>query len=135
MTGGAAIVICEGEESHFGASWGPDNQILIGMGSNGIQRVSAEGGHPETIISVNPGELASNPQILPDGESVLFTLGEQKLEARPTRQRDWDQAQIVVQSLKSRDRKVLISGGNDARYSPTGHIVYALAVDTVGEAV
>ena len=52
----------------FGASWGADNQILIGMGWDGIQRVSAEGGNPETIIRVNPGELASSPQILPDGE-------------------------------------------------------------------
>ena len=52
---------------------------------------------------------------------------EESPEVDLTRQRNWDQAQIVVQSLKSRDRKVLINGGNDARYSPTGHIVYALA--------
>jgi eukaryotic-like serine/threonine-protein kinase len=32
----------------------------------------------------------------------------------------------VVESLKSGTRKVLINGGSDARYAPTGHIVYAL---------
>jgi serine/threonine-protein kinase len=38
----------------------------------------------------------------------------------------WDKAQIVVQSLKSGVRKTLVPGGSDARYVPTGHIVYAV---------
>ena len=36
-------------------------------------------------------------------------------------------AQIVVQSLETGVRKTLIEGGSDARYVPTGHIVYASA--------
>lgn len=126
VMGGTAVAISKLTEP-FGASWAPDDQILIGAGPNGVQRVSAAGGTPETIISVNPGELASSPQILPDGEHVLFTLGEQTLAIDPTRRRNWDLAQIVVQSLKSGARKVLIKGGSDARYLPTGHIVYAQA--------
>src|SRR6185295_14515204 len=39
----------------------------------------------------------------------------------------WDKARIVVQSLKSGERKTLIEGGSDARYSPTGHLVYAVS--------
>src|SRR5262245_36113134 len=39
---------------------------------------------------------------------------------------NWDRARIVVQSLKSGERKVLIDGGTAAHYVPTGHIVYAL---------
>jgi Tol biopolymer transport system component len=50
---------------------------------------------------------------------VLFTL------ARGT-EAQWDHAQIVVQSLKTGQRKVLVEGGSDARYLPSGHIVYAL---------
>ena len=38
----------------------------------------------------------------------------------------WDKAQIVVQSLKTGARKILIDGGSNARYLPTGHIVYAI---------
>ena len=41
--------------------------------------------------------------------------------------RRWDKAQIVIQSLKGVQRKTLIEGGSDARFVPTGHIVYALA--------
>lgn len=32
-----------------------------------------------------------------------------------------------MQSLDSGERKTLIEGGSDARYVPTGHIVYALS--------
>src|SRR5712692_2954169 len=59
--------------------------------------------------------------MLPGGQSVLFTL------ATGIGPNVWDTAQIVVQSLKSGERKTLVSGGSDARYLPTGHIVYASA--------
>jgi len=39
----------------------------------------------------------------------------------------WDKAQIVVQTLKSGARKVVLEGGGDARYLPTGHLVYVLS--------
>jgi serine/threonine-protein kinase len=54
--------------------------------------------------------------MLPGAEAVMFTL--------TTAERDWDQAQIVVQTLKSGARKTLIQGGSDARYLPTGHLAY-----------
>ena len=38
----------------------------------------------------------------------------------------WDKSQIAVQSLGSQKKKILIEGGSDARYVPTGHLVYAL---------
>jgi serine/threonine-protein kinase len=74
---------------------------------------------PELLIPVDAenGEVAYGPQILPDGQTVLFTLGQSG---------DWSKAQIVVQSLDTRERRSLIEG-TDARYLPTGHLVYALA--------
>jgi hypothetical protein len=48
------------------------------------------------------------------------------LAARPIRHLRWDQAQIVVQSLRTGERTVVLRGGSDARYVPTGHLVYAL---------
>ena len=63
--------------------------------------------------------MAQGPQVLPNGEAVLFTL------ATSTAPDRWDKATIVVQSLKGQ-RKTLVEGGSDARYLPTGHLVYAL---------
>ena len=51
---------------------------------------------------------------------MLFTL------AKGTAGDRWDKAQIVGQRLPSEGRKTLIEGSSDARYVPTGHLVYAL---------
>ena len=120
VSGGAAVTICPADtRSAYGISWGTD-AIVFAQGGKGIMRVSASGGKPEVLVSVKDNELAHGAQILPDGQSVLFTLATGDTADR------WDRARIVVQSLKSGERKTLIEGGSDARYLPTGHIVYAL---------
>ena len=103
----------------FGASWGSDGTILYGQ-LDGIMRVSANGGTPELVIPTETPEQVHGPQMLPGGEWVLFTLTS---ATGPTR---WDEAQIVVQSLESGERKILWEGGSDASYVPTGHLVYAI---------
>jgi serine/threonine-protein kinase len=91
--------------------------IRYGQGPDGIWQVSPTGGAPTRVIGVGEGELAHGPQLLPDGNWVLFTF-------RKASQDSWDQAQIVLQSLASGERIVLIERGRDARYVPTGHLVY-----------
>ena len=116
--GGAAVTICRADQP-FGVSWGTDG-IVFGQPDKGIMRVSANGGTPEVLVSVKDGEQAYGPQILPGGETVLFTL------ATGTAAERWDKAQIVTHSLRSGERKTLVDGGSDARYVPTGHLVYAV---------
>ena len=118
ITGGAPVKIAD-VTNPFGASWGADGTILFGQ-LNGIMRVSAAGGTPELVIPAKEGEQVDSPQLLPDGDSVLFTVTTASGSTR------WDQAQIVVQSLTSGARTVVVQGGSDARYVPTGHVVYAL---------
>ena len=93
--------------------------ILFGQGGRGIWQVPGTSGTPEVLIPMEDGERAHGPQMLPGGEWVLFTLQPRGLDS-------WDQAQIVVQSLETGDRTVLIEAGRDARYVPTGHLVYGL---------
>jgi serine/threonine-protein kinase len=119
VTGDTVTTICQAD-SPTGISWGPDG-IVFGQGRRGIMRVSADGGTPEVLVRVKDGEVAQSPQILPGGQLVLFTL------ATGTARDRSDRAHIVVQSLKSGARKTLIEGGSDARYAPTGHLVYALS--------
>jgi serine/threonine protein kinase len=107
-------------EAPFGISWTADDEILAGQGPKGIIRISAKGGRAQTIITVQANEVAHGPQMLPDGDTVLFTLAEGAV-------RQWDKAQIVAQSLKSGERKVLLEGGHDARYLPTGYLIYTVA--------
>ncbi len=64
------------------------------------------------------GEQAHGPQLLPGGEWLLFTL-----RSGPG---SWNDASIVAQPVSGGEPKVLVSGGTDGRYVPTGHIVYSL---------
>jgi serine/threonine-protein kinase len=111
IRGGAPVVLCDASVI-LGANWGVDNMIVYPQSQKGIMRVSANGGTPESIVDERNVAIVS-PQILPDGKTVLFTI----ISSQPT--------QVVVRSLKSWKRKVLFAGDN-ARYFPTGHIVYAL---------
>ena len=122
VSGGAGFTICPAD-TPTGISWGPDG-IVFGQGRKGIMRVSPNGGTPEVIVRVKDGEMAHGPHVLPDGQHVLFTLAASNVGGYSDK---WDKAHIVVQSLKSGERKTLIEGGSDARYVPTGHIVYALS--------
>ena len=130
LTGGAAVTLCE-TENPFGASWGDDDTIVFGQGPRGIFRVSATGGTPELLIPVETEsrERAHGPQILPDGRTVLFTVAHGELGSERMGGAIWRQSQIVVQSLDTGERRVLIGSGMDARYLTTGHLVYALAGD------
>ena len=59
------------------------------------------------------------PEFLPGGKAVLFTI------SPPAG--DIANAQIAVLDLQAGTSKVLIRGGSDAHYVPTGHLVYGAA--------
>ncbi len=118
VSGGAAITICSADQP-FGISWDSAG-IFFAQDGKGIMRVSADSGAPELIVPVKNGEQAHGPQLLPGGDTVLFTL------ATGTSLDRWDGATIVMQSLRTGERKTLVNGGSDARYLATGHLVYAL---------
>ncbi len=117
-TGGAPIPICAAVNP-WGVSWAEDGTVFFGQGSEGILSVAATGGEPQPAVSLESGELAHGPQLLPGGEWLLFTLRSADVSS-------WDDAAIVAQSLiNPGDRRELVYGGRDGRYVPTGHIVYA----------
>jgi len=103
----------------FGASWETDGTILYAQ-ADGIWQVSEDGGEPRHLITTKTGEQAFAPHPLPHGDWVLFTLNSTGGK--------WDEADVVVQSPSSGERKLIRSGGRDARYLPTGHLVFAQGV-------
>jgi serine/threonine-protein kinase len=127
VAGGQALTIASGAASPAGWTWGTDG--IVFADTTGVLRVSADGGTPERLVQVGRDEVAFAPQMLPGGEFVMFSLATSN--AQGVR---YDTAQIVAQSLVSGERRTLIRNGSDARYLPTGHIVYAVAGTVYGVA-
>jgi tRNA A-37 threonylcarbamoyl transferase component Bud32 len=119
LTGGTPIAVCE-PSGPFGMSWTGD-ALFVGLGQQGIKRCPANGGASEQVVSVKDGEVAHGPQLLPGGRAILYTLATGTSEDR------WERAKIVVETLGSNKRTVLIDRGTDARYAPTGHLIFARA--------
>jgi len=120
VSGGPAVPIFQTDFIPSGLSWGNEG-ILFSQSGTTIMRGSPNDGKTEVLLDLSDSEDgAFGPQLLPDGDTLLFTIAKRTNVAINR----WDEAQIVVQSLKTRVRKALIKGGTDARYVPTGHIVY-----------
>jgi serine/threonine-protein kinase len=124
--GGSPVTLCK-VEMPWSATWDAET-ILIASGTHGILRVSANGGEPEIVVKIGPGEAADAPQVVDDGR-LLYAL------ATGTGADRWDTAQIIVQSMASGERHIVVRGGSAPRYLPTtlggmgrgaGHLLYAV---------
>ena len=109
--GGSPVTLCK-VDAPWGATWDGDT-IFVASGTHGIMRVSANGGEPEVVVKLGPGEAAYGPQVLDGGRLLLYALATGSGADR------WDKAQIIVQSMASGERHVVVRGGSAARYLPT----------------
>jgi serine/threonine-protein kinase len=110
LSGGTAVTVAKAPSRPTGLSWSGEH-LFFGQGADGIHRVLASGGESQRIVTLSAGESANSPQLLPDGESLMFTLVRTGAEVIVT-----TSARVVVQSLASGTRKVVIDGGMGARY-------------------
>jgi Tol biopolymer transport system component len=103
-------------EGGYGLSWSGD-QIFYGSMSEGIRRVPANGGASELVIAVKDREEFYAPQLLPDGDTLLFTVGTRGMAS-------WDRASIVVESLRTKVRKTIVEQASGGVYIKSGHLVF-----------
>ena len=120
VQGGAMLPVCEPPTAALSVDWDTSG-ILVAQASGAVVRCNPAGGAPEPLLKVDEGETVLAPQILPGGDSLLFTVAQRA--GGSTR---WDQAQAVVQSLRTGERKTVLAGASNARYVSTGHLVYAV---------
>ena len=122
VNGGAAFSICDTTPAPFGMHWN-ERGIFFGQVGRGVARVSPNGGQPELVVPIPGTEaLVHGPQLLPDGDTLLFTMAKIGSDSSAF----WDNAQVIAYSLSSRSRTTLLEGGSDARYVSSGHLVYML---------
>ena len=118
LAGGPPMTLCDVKVGVWGGSWGPEDRIVFAS-VGGLYRVSAAGGEPEKLTTLEPekGEVEyRQPEVLPGGKAVLFTI-----------LRVNSGFQIAVLSLETGEKKIVVEGGREAHYAPTGHLVYEAA--------
>ena len=121
VRGGPVSTICALPGFLRGASWGADDTIIFATSdpASGLWRVAAVGGEPEQLTTpdTEQGEVDHRwPEFLPGGEAVLFTIAADSI----------DESLIAVLSLGTGQQKILVRGGSSPRYSPSGHLLYAV---------
>jgi Tol biopolymer transport system component len=117
VQGGAAVTLCNAGDER-GESWGEDGTIVFANdNSSALSKVSSAGGTPQPLSTLQAGEVTQRwPQVLPGSKAVLFTSN--------TVHNNNEDADIVVYSMASGQRKTVQRGGYYARYLPSGHVVY-----------
>lgn len=117
---GVPSPICEISDQFLGATWNPDgNSIVFSINHQGIYEVSANGGRPKMLIPAAhdaPGDHFDNPYWLPTpGRNRILLYAMRRVGAVHD---------VILHSLESGKRTVLIPGAVFAVYSATGHILY-----------
>jgi len=117
VKGGVPSPICDLGTDTVGICWGSDGRIIFGRLGSGLGCVSAEGGTPENLTSLDGDKEATHrlPHLLPGGKALLFTVMPSPFGV---------EARIEWLSLDTGKRKVLVEDGADARYVSTGHLVF-----------
>ena len=114
LAGGDPVRVCDVGEVIGGGDWGSDGRIRFGS-SEGLFAVAAEGGTPQITVPLGGALALLWPQLLPDGRGVLFV-------ARGPGPQDYA---VVVEPAPGGPRRTLVPGSSFARYSRTGHLLYA----------
>jgi serine/threonine protein kinase/Tol biopolymer transport system component len=116
LEGGRPKTLCDASD-FWGASWGTDGEIYFSpSGTTGLWRISADGGKPERLTTLKEDELFHFlPEVLPGGDSVLFMI--YRTDAN-------NDDSVAVLSLKTGECQTILVGGSNARYAPSGHLLY-----------
>jgi Tol biopolymer transport system component/tRNA A-37 threonylcarbamoyl transferase component Bud32 len=117
VNGSAPVTLCDAEDPR-GASWGDDGTIVAALTNTaGLFRVPASGGAPQQLTQIRAGEATHRwPQVLPGGQSVLFTSSASLSK--------YENANIEILDYKSGKRTLIQQGGYFGRYLASGHVVY-----------
>ncbi|MDA2934797.1 protein kinase [Acidobacteria bacterium AH-259-D05] len=117
LSGGSTITVTEAGKVHHGGTWGSDGRIIFGQSNDVLMQVPDSGGAPEALSTFEEGETDHLwPELLPGGKALLFTIFRGDLAS----------SRIAVLSLETKERRILLDEqAYNARYAPTGHIIYA----------
>jgi serine/threonine-protein kinase len=114
LSGDHLLDVCSLPDIGRGGTWARDGNLYFGIIGRGISRVPASGGVPEQVTKLEAGEQEHDwPQLLPNTDDLLFTA----------RRRTLGDA-IVVQSLETGKRRMVLESASRGTYIPTGDLLF-----------
>ena len=93
----------------------PEHELTQGAAA-ALFRISDVGGIPEPLTTNDADTMHLWPHALPGGRAVLFTVMRGLV--------DLAAASVEVLSLDTAERHVVVDSGYNARYVPTGHLLF-----------
>jgi serine/threonine-protein kinase len=100
----------------LGLVWNDRGDLFFAQ-QGSIWQIPAAGGTPAAVTTVGEGEVShALPWPLPGGRTILFTVHK--------RIWSWGDEEIVAQTLATGARTVILRDAVDARYVPTGLLVF-----------
>jgi serine/threonine protein kinase/Tol biopolymer transport system component len=106
-----------------GIGWASDDSLVYTPdAAEGLFQISSEGGQPKRITKPDPAKNERSHrwlEVLPGGKAAIFTVG--TLNSPDS----YEKANIDAVNLSTGERHVVVPGASMARYSPTGHLVFA----------
>jgi serine/threonine-protein kinase len=115
LAGGSPITLCDAPNAR-GGSWGADGTIVFTPTvKTGLWRIPAAGGEPRAVTTPDAAKIERHihPQILPDGDHVLFSVVDRDRMPR-----------VAVVSLRTGEQRVVMEDAIYPRYLPTGHLLF-----------
>jgi eukaryotic-like serine/threonine-protein kinase len=111
-TGGTLFTICQIAEAR-GGTWMRDGQIIVGTLTSGLFRVSASGGTPSALTTLDASRRESShrwPQVFPKGRLLFWSQSEKA-----------ENTGVYLTSLaKPNERRQLLRTSVNALYAPGG---------------
>jgi Tol biopolymer transport system component len=117
VEGGPLVTIVSGAVADMGASWGPDDTILVALANRTVlSRVPAAGGRLDAVTTLDVQKENSHrwPQVLPDGRHFLFTVRSDRPE----------NLGIKIGTFGSPAVRPLVSAPSPARFAEPGWLLF-----------
>jgi eukaryotic-like serine/threonine-protein kinase len=99
-----------------GLAWSPGGQLFFGRDDGRIWMIPP-GGAPAAVTTPGEAEVGHTlPWPLPGGRAILYTVRKRNFS--------WGDEEVVAHTLATGQRTVLLRDATDARYVPSGHLVF-----------
>jgi serine/threonine protein kinase len=126
LNGGGKRTICSLPSNNASGTWNAAGVILVtSQASNGIQRVSADGGEPVQVTTLDGSRKETAhlwPQFLPDGRHFIYV-------AQTANRAEWA---VFLGSIDSSDRRKIVQS-EYARVAAPNMLVYAKADNLIAQ--